>query len=97
MTGIVNGSINIYPDSSGFAYGCPLSSWNDTSSAPYVSFTVTINGIDYMMDSKDNMIRPPSPMSAEGYCNVAIINSTGTAGTIPEAALGMPFLRSVYL
>lgn len=97
MTGLINGTINLYPDGSGFAYDCTLSPRNNSGWAPYVSFTVTINGIDYMMDSKDNMIRPPSLVSSPGDCNVAIINNTGTAGVLPDATLGMPFLRSVYL
>ncbi|TFK67418.1 acid protease [Pluteus cervinus] len=85
-------SINLYPDG-GFAFEC-----NSTAqglSMSHVFLTVTINGVDYPMDSAYNMIRPPSLVSAAGFCNVALRNTT--AADDVDVMLGQPFLRSVYL
>ncbi|TFK61383.1 acid protease [Pluteus cervinus] len=85
-------SINIYPEG-GFAFNCNYTAPNLSMS--YVSLTVTINGVDYPMDSAYNMIRPPSMSSAPDYCNVALSNTT--AADDVDVVLGLPFLRSVYL
>lgn len=81
-------SVNLYPDG-GFGFKC------DKNDMPYVGLTVTINGVDYPLDSDNNMIRQPSPVSALGYCNVALRNTTSKDDT--NVVLGQPFLRSVYL
>ncbi|TFK67422.1 acid protease [Pluteus cervinus] len=87
-------SINLYPDG-GFAFGCNYTSQSQDLSMPDVFLTVTINGVDYPMDSAYNMIRPPSLVSAAGFCNVALKNTT--AADDVDVMLGQPFLRSVYL
>jgi hypothetical protein len=82
----------------GFGYDCTLSASNDSGSAPYIDIAVSINGVDYMLDSKDNMIRPPSSKVVKEWanvCNVAMSNRTSAAA--PAIVLGMPFLRSVYV
>ncbi len=98
MTGNISGTIHPYsnPIMTMFGYDCTLSPRNDSGSAPYVNIAVSINGVDYMLDSKDNMIRHPSEYSKTNVCNVAMTNRT--AGAAPPAiVLGMPFLRSVYV
>lgn len=59
-----------------------------------VYLTVTINGVDYQVDSQDNMLHKTTMMAAQGFCNVALTNTT--ADTKPDVILGQPFLRSVY-
>ncbi|KAI0075491.1 acid protease [Panus rudis PR-1116 ss-1] len=61
----------------------------------YVDFSVVINGVSYMIDSKDNLLRATSFFSPTGYCNVGISTYQGT--TQPKSRLGLPFLRSVYV
>ncbi|KAK0469109.1 aspartic peptidase domain-containing protein [Desarmillaria tabescens] len=80
--------INLYPDG-GFSFLC-----NGTE-LPYVYLTVTINGVDYQVDSQDNMLHKTTMAAAPGFCNVALKNTT--ADTKPDVVLGQPFLRSVYL
>ncbi|KAF9055164.1 acid protease [Hymenopellis radicata] len=75
--------INLYPDG-GFGFTC----------GSYVPLTVTINGVDYQVESSD-MLHPISLMSATGICNVALKNTT--ADVKPDVVLGQPFLRSVYI
>ena len=79
-------SLNLYPDG-GFAVIC-------NESQPYVALTITINGVDYRLDSHGNMLHVPSLLSAPNYCNVALMNTTGGK---PDVVLGAPFLRSVYM
>jgi hypothetical protein len=98
MTGDIPGTIHLWADGgpvAGFGYDCTLSPRNDSGSAPYVDIAVSINGVDYMLDSKDNMIRPPSGLSLPNVCNVAIDNTTSPTAP-PAIVLGLPFLRSVY-
>jgi len=98
MTGKnVSGTIYLWTEAlaAGFGYDCTLSPLNDSGSAPYIDITVCINGVDYKLDSKDNMIRPPSMLSKQNVCNVAINNRTSMAA--PAIVLGLPFLRSVYV
>ena len=97
LTGNISGTIHLWADPTvaGFGYDCTLSPRNDSGSAPYVDIAVSINGVDYMLDSKDNMIRPPSGMSRTNVCNVAMNNRTSAAA--PAIILGLPFLRSVYV
>ncbi|KAK0220960.1 aspartic peptidase domain-containing protein [Armillaria nabsnona] len=80
--------INLYPNG-GFSFLC-----NGTE-LPYVYLTVTINGVDYQVDSQDNMLHKTTMAAAHGFCNVALTNTT--ADTKPDVVLGQPFLRSVYL
>jgi hypothetical protein len=65
FTGNISGTISLCPEGivGGFGYDCTLSARNDSGSAPYIDIAVSINGVDYMLDSKDNMIRPPSMFS----------------------------------
>ena len=97
LTGNIPGTIHLWtnPTVAGFGYDCTLSPRNDSGSAPYIDIAVSINGVDYMLDSKDNMIRPPSMFSSTNVCNVAMYNRTSVAP--PAIVLGMPFLRSVYV
>ncbi len=80
--------INLYPNG-GFSFLC-----NGTE-LPYVYLTVTINGVDYQVDSQDNMLHKTTMAASHGFCNVALTNTT--ADTKPDVVLGQPFLRSVYL
>ncbi|KAK0451786.1 aspartic peptidase domain-containing protein [Armillaria borealis] len=80
--------INLYPNG-GFSFLC-----NGTE-LPYVYLTVTINGVDYQVDSQDNMLHKTTMAAAHGFCNVALTNTTADAK--PDVVLGQPFLRSVYL
>ncbi|KAK0484710.1 hypothetical protein IW261DRAFT_1591049 [Armillaria novae-zelandiae] len=77
--------INLYPNG-GFSFLC-----NGTE-LPYVYLTVTINSVDYQVDSQDNMLHKTTMMAAHGFCNVALTNTT--ADTKPDVILGQPFLRS---
>ncbi|TFK67964.1 acid protease [Pluteus cervinus] len=83
-------SINLYPEG-GFAFGCNFTA-TQILSMPDVFLTVTINGVDYPMY---DMIRLPSVFAANGFCNVALMNTT--AADDVDVVLGLPFLRSVYL
>ncbi|SJL10404.1 uncharacterized protein ARMOST_13790 [Armillaria ostoyae] len=69
--------INLYPNG-GFSFLC-----NGTE-LPYVYLTVTINGVDYQVDSQDNMLHKTTMAAAH-------------ADAKPDVVLGQPFLRSVYL
>jgi hypothetical protein len=68
-----------------------------SGSIPYIPLTITINGVDYMVDSQDNLIYNSSLDSTptQARCDVPLVNTTSL--NPPEIALGMPFLRSVYL
>lgn len=72
-----------------FAYQC-----NETT--PYVALTTVINGVDYQIDSKDNLLHPRSPASFTGGCNIGFQNAT-LDGNEPGITLGLAFLRSVYV
>lgn len=88
--------INIYPDG-GFGFG-PCNATQEE--IPYVHLTVTINGVDYPIDSLNNLLRAPSMMSALGVCNVGISNTTTSVPgeDVPtDFSLGLPFFRSVYI
>jgi hypothetical protein len=76
--------VHFYPEG-GFGYQCI------SAELPYVHFTVTINGVDYPIESDRSMLRFSS--STSGMCTVAISNTTR-----PSAfSLGLPFMRSVYV
>lgn len=64
---------------------------------PYADFKVHINGISYMIDSNNNLIRPESGFSPSGFCNVGIVSTFEEITAAPQSILGQPFLRSVYL
>jgi hypothetical protein len=68
-----------------------------SGSIPYIPLTITINGVDYMVDSQDNLIYNSSDDSTPGQarCDIPLVNTTSLDP--PEIGLGMPFLRSVYL
>ena len=68
-----------------------------SGSIPYIPLTITINGVDYMVDSRDNLIYNSSDDSTptQARCDVPLVNTTSL--NPPEIALGIPFLRSVYL
>jgi hypothetical protein len=62
---------------------------------PYVDLTATINGVDYQMDSLNNLLRPLAPgIAPAGCCPIAPTNRSATS---PNLNFGLPFLRSVYL
>ncbi|KAH7903414.1 hypothetical protein BJ138DRAFT_1020683, partial [Hygrophoropsis aurantiaca] len=83
------GTVEVDPHTSTMSYQC-----NETT--PYVPLIATINGVDYQIDSKDNLLRPLAPIAPViGYCNVGIYNRSDTAP--PDVAFGLPFLRSVYV
>jgi hypothetical protein len=88
--GPITGGVTILlPKRLDFAYQC-----NETT--PYVALTTVINGVDYQIDSKDNLLHPPSGYSFLGGCNIGIQNST-LDGQEPGIVLGLAFLRSVYV
>ncbi|KAF9236445.1 aspartic peptidase domain-containing protein [Melanogaster broomeanus] len=82
-------------------YNCTSDSSSSAPSAsippqsPYVALSASINGVDYQIDSGNNLLRPPSGMSSIGYCPVGIRNRSDTL--IPNVVFGLPFLRSVYV
>lgn len=56
--------------------------------------STVINGVDYQIDSKDNLLKPP--FIDPDYCPVGLQNSSAGTG-VPGINFGMPFLRSVYM
>ncbi|QRW03775.1 aspartyl protease [Ceratobasidium sp. AG-Ba] len=79
--------INIYPpDNKTFGVLC-----NGTK-FPTVDFSVEINGVDYPVTQPDLIRKPNFFTSANGFCNVGIMESS-----LGEYVLGITFLRSVYL
>jgi len=56
--------------------------------------STVINGVDYQIDSKDNLLKPP--FIDPDYCPVGLQNSSAGTG-VPGINFGMPFLRSVYI
>lgn len=99
-TGPVPRPIGLINDTGLIEYNCTSNSSTSTSSSgppqsPYVALTATINGVDYPIDSTDNLLRPPSLASSLGFCPVGIRNRSDTAQ--PSIVLGLPFLRSVYV
>ena len=88
--GPITGEFGTYQDPRPyFGYQC-----NETT--PYVALTTVINGVDYQIDSKDNLLHPPSLASFDGGCNVGIQNAT-IDNREPGITLGLAFLRSVYM
>jgi len=87
--GPVTGAMGTIPQRLDFGYQC-----NETT--PYVALTTVINGVDYQIDSKDNLLHPQSIFSFSGGCNVGIQNAT-LDGHEPGIVLGLAFLRSVYV
>lgn len=85
-----NGTINLWMGG-GFGYGC-----NYPDDVPHVSLAITINGVDYPLESLDNMIRKPSILSSDGICNVALRNVTTDPSPV-NVVLGLPFFRSAYV
>ncbi|KAF9233537.1 aspartic peptidase domain-containing protein [Melanogaster broomeanus] len=61
--------------------------------SPYVALSASINGVDYQIDSANNLLRPP--VGTLGYCPVGIRNRSDTL--TPDVVFGLPFLRSVYV
>ena len=92
---------NIDPDEHQVSYPCNKSrnfpNITETPPHPYVDFKVHINGVSYMIDSDDNLIRPQSLFSPNGFCNIGIVSTSSQINTAPQSILGLPFLRSVYL
>ncbi|KAH7884960.1 aspartic peptidase domain-containing protein [Phlebopus sp. FC_14] len=80
-------TIDIEPELNLNAYIC-------NTTTPYVALTATINGVDYQMDSPNNLLRPEG-QSAVGFCNIGLNNRSDT--NLPQITLGQPFLRSVYV
>lgn len=64
---------------------------------PYISLTAVINGVDYQIDSKDNLLHPGALLDADGLCPVGFQNNTIEGSDQPAIALGLAFLRSVYV
>jgi hypothetical protein len=87
--GPVAGGVTTTPKRPDFGYQC-----NETT--PYVPLTAVINGVDYQIDSKDNLLHPTSIESFQGGCNIGIQNAT-LDGREPGVTLGLAFLRSVYV
>jgi len=67
---------------------------NSSEYTPYVALTATINGVDYPIDSTGNLLRSTSPLTVWGTCTVGL-NTWDSSE--PHIALGLPFLRSIYL
>lgn len=87
--GPVTGGVNFVDNHPDFAYQC-----NETT--PFVALTTVINGVDYQIDSKDNLLHPQSLASFAGGCNIGFQNAT-LDGKEPGITLGLAFLRSVYV
>ncbi|KAF8593446.1 acid protease [Ceratobasidium sp. AG-I] len=78
--------VHIYPpDNIAFGVSCAK------DQIPSVSFSVSINGVDYPVDQSD-LVRPWGRFAAWGNCNVGVVKSS-----LDTHTLGMTFLRSVYL
>ncbi|KAG2125403.1 aspartic peptidase domain-containing protein [Suillus clintonianus] len=60
---------------------------------PYVPLTVSINGVDYQVDSNNNLLY--SQETETGLCTLGMANRSDTLP--PNFILGQPFLRSVYV
>jgi hypothetical protein len=87
--GPITGGVGLIQPRPDFGYQC-----NETT--PYVALTVVINGVDYQIDSKDNLLHPTSLTSFQGGCNVGFQNATHDSQE-PGITLGLAFLRSVYV
>ncbi|KAJ8579494.1 acid protease [Rhizopogon salebrosus TDB-379] len=103
-TGISIPNVDTYVKDKGFAgnvhyslnYKTGVASYVCNSTVkPYVALTATINGVDYPLDSLNNLLRPhASNISPAGCCPIALSNRSST---LPNLNFGLPFLRSVYL
>ncbi|KAN0097966.1 Aspartic peptidase domain containing protein [Tylopilus felleus] len=95
-TGPIPTPISLVEPGNTFQYNCANAS-ETPPETPYVALTVTINGVDYPIDSTGNLLRPWSGASADvgTYCPVGIMNKSDTAQ--PSVDLGLPFMRSVYV
>ena len=82
------GSVWLDPTRPDFAYACNASN----GTVPYATLTAVINGVDYMIDSANNLVHTPSPNP--GLCNIGFQNAS--AGDT-SMTLGLTFLRSVYV
>ncbi|KAG2130898.1 aspartic peptidase domain-containing protein [Suillus clintonianus] len=60
---------------------------------PYIPLTVSINGVDYQVDSSNNLLY--SRQIQLGLCTLGMTNRSDTLP--PNFILGQPFLRSVYV
>lgn len=103
-TGISMPNVDTYVKNQGFAgnvryslnYKTGVASYVCNSTVqPYVALTATINGVDYPMDSLNNLLRPlASNIAPAGCCPIAPMNRSAT---VPNLNFGLPFLRSIYL
>ncbi|OJA09842.1 hypothetical protein AZE42_08002 [Rhizopogon vesiculosus] len=103
-TGISMPNVDTYVKSKGFAGNVHYSLNSKSGVAsyvcnstvpPYVALTATINGVDYPMDSLNNLLRPmASNIAPAGCCPIAPMNRSAS---LPNLNFGLPFLRSVYL
>ncbi|TDL21184.1 acid protease [Rickenella mellea] len=80
------------PGTSEFAYVC-------NTTTPTVSLSVGINGVRYPINSTDLLRQNGLDSPGDGTCLVGIANYSSVANDINghKAALGVPFLRSIYL
>ncbi|KAG1752304.1 aspartic peptidase domain-containing protein [Suillus paluster] len=103
-TGISMPNVDTYVKNQGFAgnvhyslnYKTGVASYVCNSTVPpYVALTATINGVDYPMDSLNNLLRPlATNIAPAGCCPIAPMNRSTT---LPNLNFGLPFLRSIYL
>ncbi|KAL4244383.1 peptidase A1 family protein [Abortiporus biennis] len=97
-SGPIYNNTSVFDPSTGqMAYPCINSNLFPGQTVPpaYADFSVSINGVTYMIDSANNLVRPNTIFAPKGACNVGI-TSNSVPGK-PDTVLGLPFLRSVYL
>ncbi|KAF8834836.1 acid protease [Paxillus ammoniavirescens] len=102
FTGPVPLPIGLDPSLGIFEYNCTSNSSTPMTASspfppqpPYVALAASINGVDYQIDSINNLLRPQSGLSIMGYCPAGIMNKSDTLA--PDMVFGLPFLRSVYV
>ncbi|KAF9236443.1 acid protease [Melanogaster broomeanus] len=93
FTGPIPKPIDLDEELGIFQYNCTPGSSAAPPQSPYVALSASINGVDYQIDSVNNLLRPPA--EALGYCPVGIKNRSDTS--TPNVVFGLPFLRSVYV
>ncbi|KAF9236440.1 aspartic peptidase domain-containing protein [Melanogaster broomeanus] len=96
FTGPIPIPIELDPQLDIYQYNCTPDSSAAPSAppqSPYVALSASINGVDYQIDSANNLLRPP--VLTSGHCPVGINNRSDTL--TPNVVFGLPFLRSVYV
>ncbi|KAF9236447.1 aspartic peptidase domain-containing protein [Melanogaster broomeanus] len=85
---------NLEPQLGIYQYNCTPGSSAAAPQYPYVALSASINGVDYQIDSDNNLLRTGG-YATPGNCPVGINNRSDTL--TPNMVFGLPFLRSVYV